>query len=205
MSELGFLLNAGNSTGESLEDFTDVGTLLHGDDSKLILLIDPHEEGLGIVVEDATGLGPVSLKEGGLEVLVVTLEQEVILSELFLIIFGHVAEGVVFSLEVSIKLGKSSNDLALDFLSLLSGNSRAKRVISEVSANTDTGRVDHGILVNWELRAVELGVVHVADVLISGLVAVIVIYNFIEKRSEGIVRVVRACVDTDTGLSPLAS
>ena len=64
MSELSFLLNAGNSTGESLEDFTDVGTLLHGDDSKLILLIDPHEEGLGIVVEDAAGLGPVSLKEG---------------------------------------------------------------------------------------------------------------------------------------------
>ena len=41
--------------------------------------------------------------------------------------------------------------------------------------------------------------------LISLAVAVIFINYFIEERSKGIVRVVRASVDTDTGLGPLAA
>jgi len=35
---------------------------LHGDDSKLILLIDPHEEGLGIIMEDTSSVWPVSVE-----------------------------------------------------------------------------------------------------------------------------------------------
>ncbi len=41
--------------------------------------------------------------------------------------------------------------------------------------------------------------------LISLAVSVIFIYYFIEERSEGVVRVVRTGIDTDTRLSPLAA
>lgn len=178
---------------------------MHGDDSELILLIDPDEEGLVLVVEDATGLGPVSLEEGRLEVLVVALEEEVILSELLLLLRGEVAERVVLTLEISSELGEGSNNLSLDLLSLLSGDSRAKRVLSEVSSNTDTGGVDHLVLLRRESWAVQLSVVHVTNVFISFAVAVIFINYFIEEWSEGVVRVVGASVDADARLSPLAA
>jgi len=46
--------------GESDEDGLDVVTLLHGDDSHVILLVDPDKEVHGFVVEDTSGVGPVA-------------------------------------------------------------------------------------------------------------------------------------------------
>lgn len=89
----------------------------------MILLINPDEEGLVFVVEDTTSLGPVSLEESRLEVLVVTLEEEVIVSKLLLLLGGEVAKGVVLTLKISSELGEGSNNLILDFFSLLSGDS----------------------------------------------------------------------------------
>ena len=63
-------LDVGGSVAEPLEDTQDVGTWLHGDDSELILLIDPHEEGLGVVVEDTSAGWPVSVETAGGEILV---------------------------------------------------------------------------------------------------------------------------------------
>jgi hypothetical protein len=40
---------------------------LHGDDSELVLLVDPDEESLGVVVEDASAGWPVSVEVAGLE------------------------------------------------------------------------------------------------------------------------------------------
>ena len=54
------LLDGLGGVSESLEDSTDVVSLLHGDDSGVILLVDPNEEVLGIVVEDTSGVGPVA-------------------------------------------------------------------------------------------------------------------------------------------------
>ena len=51
----------GRSLRQSSKNSSDVSTLLHGDDSQLILLIDPDEEGLLVVVEDASAFGPVSV------------------------------------------------------------------------------------------------------------------------------------------------
>jgi hypothetical protein len=52
--ELADLFDLRSSSAESGEDFRDTGSLLHGDDSKLILLINPDEESLGIVVENTS-------------------------------------------------------------------------------------------------------------------------------------------------------
>ena len=47
------LLDGLDAAGEALEDALDVAALLHGDDPELVLLVDPDEEGLLGVVEDA--------------------------------------------------------------------------------------------------------------------------------------------------------
>ena len=45
---------------EAVEDLDDGGSLLHGDNAHLVLLVNPDEEVLGVVVEDTTGVGPVA-------------------------------------------------------------------------------------------------------------------------------------------------
>ena len=67
MSELGDLLDGSGGTAEALEDGTDIGTRLHGDDTELILLVDPDEESLFSVVEDTTALGPVTVEAASLK------------------------------------------------------------------------------------------------------------------------------------------
>ena len=67
VSELGSGLDSGGGAAETLKDSADVGTLLHGDDTELILLIDPDEESLGVVVEDTSALGPVAVETAGIE------------------------------------------------------------------------------------------------------------------------------------------
>merc|ERR1712088_708912 len=55
------VLDSLDTLGKSAEHFPNISTLLHGDDAELILLVDPDEEGLLCVVEDATSLRPVTL------------------------------------------------------------------------------------------------------------------------------------------------
>jgi hypothetical protein len=45
----------------------EVSTLLHGNDSKLILFVNPDEEGLLIVVEDTSALWPFSVQVASLQ------------------------------------------------------------------------------------------------------------------------------------------
>jgi len=92
VGEFGLGLNNGSSIRKSLENLLDVRSSLHGDDSKLILLIDPDEESLGVVMEDSSSLWPVSLKASRLEVLISTLEKEMISDELGLLSLSHGSE-----------------------------------------------------------------------------------------------------------------
>lgn len=67
VGELDNSFNVSGGTGESLKNSTDVGTGLHADDAELIFLIDPHEEGLGFVVEDTTAAWPVAVQTNSFE------------------------------------------------------------------------------------------------------------------------------------------
>ena len=67
MGELGVLLDVSGSAGESVEDGVDVSAGLHGDDTELIFLINPHEEGLVVVVEDTSALGPLTVEVASLQ------------------------------------------------------------------------------------------------------------------------------------------
>lgn len=89
MSEFSLLLNELSSSAESLEDVSNVRALLHGDDSQLIFLVHPNEEGLFVVVEDASALGPEPIESSSFQILVALLEQEMVLDELVLVLLGH--------------------------------------------------------------------------------------------------------------------
>jgi hypothetical protein len=67
VGELYHSFDVGGGTGESLENSTDVGTVLHANDAELIFLINPHEEGLVFVVEDTTAGGPVAVQTNSFE------------------------------------------------------------------------------------------------------------------------------------------
>lgn len=67
VSELDLLLNTGSTTGESVKDGMEISTLLHGDDTELILLVNPDEESLVLVVEDTTTVWPVSVETASLK------------------------------------------------------------------------------------------------------------------------------------------
>ena len=52
--------NSLDAPGEPVEHSPHVPTILHGDDSKLVLLVDPGEESFVFVMEDSSSFGPVS-------------------------------------------------------------------------------------------------------------------------------------------------
>ena len=56
-----------DTSDKTRKDTLDVTALLHGDDPHLILLIDPEQEGLLLVVEDTTSLRPVTLHTSNLK------------------------------------------------------------------------------------------------------------------------------------------
>ena len=89
MGKLSNLLNLRGSSGKSREDSSDVSTLLHRDDPKLILLVDPDEESLLVVVEDASALRPVSVETNCFKEAISLLEKEVVCDELSLLLLGH--------------------------------------------------------------------------------------------------------------------
>merc|ERR1712038_611735 len=74
--------NSLDATGKSFKNSTNITTGLHGDDAKLILLIDPGEESLGFIVEDATALRPVTLHASSDRVSVSRNEKEVVVNQL---------------------------------------------------------------------------------------------------------------------------
>ena len=119
-------------------------------------------------MEDTTSLRPLTLETAGLKILVATLEEEMVSNELITVGIRHGAEGEVLALELSSELVQGRDDLLLDFTALLGSDSGAKRVISKVTSHADSSRVDHFVLIGREVWAIQLGVVHAADVLVCG-------------------------------------
>lgn len=84
----------------------------------MILLVDPNEESLGIVVVNTSALWPVPIQSTGFEEPVSFLKKEVISDELLSIIFRHLIERVILSLELSVEFFKSLGYLVSDFRSI---------------------------------------------------------------------------------------
>jgi len=182
-----------DTAGETGEDSLDIASLLHGDDTGLVLLVDPHKEGLGVIVEDSTTLGPVTLHTSNSQVTVSRDEEEMVINKLLTDSLVHASEWVVLASKISFQLGQSVGHHLLNVDSLLLGDSGGKTESINITSNTDTGGVDgdSGFNVTLDL----LGV-HVGGVLgISGD-AVVVLDDGIEDLGEVLVGVPVTSVDT---------
>jgi len=136
------IANSLDSTGKTSEDSLDVSSLFHGDDTGLILLIDPHKEGLGVIVEDSTTLGPVTLHTSNCQVSVSADKKEVVIDELLSDSFIHASEWVVLASKISIESLKGRGHHLLNVNSLLLGDSGGETESINITSNTDTCRVD---------------------------------------------------------------
>jgi len=111
------VLHSLDSTSKSVKHLHDITAFLHGDDPELVLLVVPGQEGLVLVVEDATSLGPVTLHAGHLKVGVSRHEEEVVIDQLLPDLLTHAGEGEV-----------SADQVSMDVLSLVSITVRSARL-----------------------------------------------------------------------------
>jgi len=175
------IANSLDSTGKTSEDSLDVSSLFHGDDTGLILLIDPHKEGLSVIVEDSTTLGPVTLHTSNCQVSVSADKKEVVIDELLSDSFIHASEWVVLASKISIESLKGRGHHLLNVNSLLLGDSGGETESINITSNTDTGRVD------WHSRlnvANNFLWVHVRGVLGISRDSVVVLDDGIEDLRE---------------------
>ena len=121
-----------------------------------------------------------------------------IFDELFLVLGAHALQWVELSFEVSFESVASLDDLVHDFKSLLLADSWAKRVVSEISANSDSCGVDHGGFFLVEISVFELLGVHVRLMLILWTVAVVFLSDSVEKFVEFGVCMVGSSIETDS-------
>jgi len=175
------VLDSLDATGQSLEDTLDITALLHGDDPKLILLIDPDKEGLGLIVEDATAFGPVTLHTGNLQVRVTRHEKEMVINQLLADLLIHTSQGVVAASQIPSEFGKGTLHEVLNTNTLVLGDARGQTKSLDGSANTDPDGVDWDFGVNI---ALDLGGVHVGDVLEASGQAVVFTDEGIKDLAE---------------------
>ena len=120
-----------------------------------------------------------------------------VLNELLALSRSEGGQGVEGTSEVTSVGLESLGDSFHNFFSLGVGDTWAKRIIGEVTTDTDTGGDNHSGLISWELRAVKLASVHVGDVLAIFTVLVVHLNDLVKERSEGGVRVVGTSIATN--------
>ena len=95
MRELGNFLNMSTGSAESVKDFPQVSSILHRDNSELILFVYPDEECLFFVMENASTIRPVSVKTYCLKESISLLKEEVIFNKLLSLGLSHTVKGIV--------------------------------------------------------------------------------------------------------------
>lgn len=80
----------------------DVSTVLHADDTHVVLFVAPHEERLLVIVKDAAATRPVTSSASTREESAAArlLEQEMVLLKLVLLLGSHAVQRVVLALEL---------------------------------------------------------------------------------------------------------
>merc|ERR1719195_1443134 len=152
-----------------------------GGDVGLVLLVDPHEEGLGVIVEDSTALRPVTLHTSNSQVSVSRHEEEVVINKLLPDGLVHASEGIVGASEVTRQVLEGGGKGLLEVDSLLLGDSGGETESINIATNMDTGGVDGHISSNV---ALDLLGVHVGGVLGISRDAVIFLDDGIEDLGK---------------------
>jgi len=184
--------DSSNAPGETLKDTLDITALLHGDDTELILLVDPDKEGLVLVVEDATALGPVALHASDLQVGVTRHEKEMVIDELLAGGLVHAGQGVVAASQIAGQLGEGVLHEGLNIDTLLLGDSGGKTKALDAAADADPGRVDGNIGLDV---AGDFAGVHVGGVLEVSSKAMVLADEGVEDFSKVDVGVLVTSID----------
>jgi len=187
------ILDSLDSSCQPVEHLLDVASLLHRNDSQLILFVDPGQEGLVLVVEDATTLGPVSLHASNLEIWVSRHEEEVIINQLLSHLLAHSSKRKVGTSKVTLEVGKGLLHQVLDVNSLLLGDSGRETESINVATNTDTGGVDGCLLADG---AFDLAGIHVACVGGISCDTMVLLDQWIEHVREDLVRIPISSINT---------
>merc|ERR1719317_914020 len=186
------VLDSLDTLGQSAEHFPDISTLLHRDNTELVLLVDPDEEGLLGVVEDTTSLGPVALHTSNSKVPVARDEEEVVVNELLTDLLIHSSQRVVLSSEVRGEVLDRVDHQLLNSNTLLLGDSGGETEAIDGTANTDSARVDGDIRVDIALNLAD---VHVRGVPCRGTDSVVLLDQGVKDWGEVFVRVPVTGVD----------
>jgi len=187
------VLDGLDTLGQSAEHFPDISSLLHGDDAELILLVDPDEEGLLPVVEDATTLRPVTFHASDLQVPVSGDEEEVVVDQLLADLLVHSSQRVVVSGKVRGEVLDGVDHQLLNSHTLVLGDARGQTESINGTANTDSARVNGSIGDNISL---DLAGIHVRGVLGRGADSVVLANERVEDGGKVLVRVPVTGVDT---------
>ena len=133
------------------------------------------------------------------------LEEEVVINELLLGRLVHAVKSIERASEVALEAAAGLGYLVLDLVALLVGDAGSKRHVSQVSADSNTGGLDHSGALLVERRAVESRSVHIGNVSVRWAVLVVVLDDLVEEVRESSVGVGRACVATDARVGVLAA
>merc|ERR1719249_181044 len=166
------VLDSLNTLGKPGEDLLHISSLLHGDDTELIFLVDPDEESLFLVVEDATTLRPVTLHTSNSQVPVSGDKEEVVVNQLLADLLVHASQRVVVSSKVRWEVLDGIDHQLLNSDTLVLGDSARKAKAIDGTANTDSARVDGSIGDNISL---DLAGIHVRCVLGRGADSVVLL------------------------------
>merc|ERR1712012_423143 len=181
-----------DTLGQSAEHFPDISTLLHGDNTELVLLVDPDKEGLLGVVEDTTSLRPVTLHTGNSKVPVARDEEEVVVNELLTDLLVHSGQRVVVTSKVRGEALDCVDHQLLDSNTLVLGDSGGQTKAIDGTANTDSARVNGDIRVDIALNLAD---VHVRGVPCRGTDSVVLLDQGVKDWGEVLVRIPVTSVD----------
>merc|ERR1712156_1047326 len=185
--------NSLDTPGKAFKDTLDITTLLHGNDTELILFIDPDKESFVIVMENTTALWPVTLHTSNLQVRVTRHEEEMVINELLADSFIHTSQGIVVTSQISSQLGESVFHEGLNINTLLLGDAGRKTKSLDGTTDTDSAGV------NWDIRfnvSGDFGGIHVRGVLEISTKTMVFADEGVENISEVNVRIFVTSIDT---------
>lgn len=197
------LFNVVDSGHQPLVNLLQVTAHLHGDETEVVLLIAPHQEGLVLIVVDTTARGPEAASVGCLQETVTLLEQEVVIDELLLGLLGHASQGVEGTLEFTLESREGGGDLLFHLLVLGLSQAGVEGVALHGASAAHTGGDDE--LASRVQVAEGLDITPVLGGVLVGLLETIMVIldDGVEQVGEHCVRLSVRGVDSDTRVQVL--
>lgn len=120
----------------------EITTHLHRDDTEMILFVAPDQEGLVVVMEDATSGGPETAGVCCLKETIALLEEEVIVDQLLLHLLAHTSERIESTLQFSTEARQRAGYLLFHFLVLRLRQTRVEWISLQGAAASHASRHD---------------------------------------------------------------